>query len=235
MWSSNLRDDFRRRAGSEGRVFLHGQARLQITRLKKNLEKLTTLALLPSHAAELPLAAYVQSLGALSHGDRVMLRKTIIALMTVASVGMLAPTVVSARGGGGGGGGGGHGGGGGFGGGGGGFHGGGFGGGGFGGGGFRGGGFGGGAFRAGAMAGRGFRGGDFHRGFGHRFGYGYGPYYDYGYYDYDYPYYGYGYGYPYYGDSYYNDSYYDNGDCRVVQRRVHTKHGSYLRPVQVCG
>ena len=65
-----------------------------------------------------------------------MLRKTMIALFAAASVGMLAPSVASARGGFGGGGGGFHGGGGG------GFH-----GGGFGGGGFRGGGFGGGGFR----------------------------------------------------------------------------------------
>ncbi len=68
-----------------------------------------------------------------------MLRKTIIAVIAAASVGMLAPNVALARGGGGGG----HGGGG-FGGGGGGFH----GGGGFGGGGFHGGGFGGGGWQA---------------------------------------------------------------------------------------
>src|SRR6266403_2469833 len=79
----------------------------------------------------------------------IMLRKTAIALLAVASVGLAAPTMALARGGGGGGHGGG---GGGMGGG----HGGGFGGG-FGGGGFHGGGFGGGGFHGG-MAG-GFRGG----------------------------------------------------------------------------
>src|SRR6266436_3701280 len=85
----------------------------------------------------------------------IMLRKTAIALLAVASVGLAAPTMALARGGGGGGGGGGHGGGGGGMGGG---HGGGFGGG-FGGGGFHGSGFGGGGFHGG-MAG-GFRGGEF--------------------------------------------------------------------------
>src|SRR3984885_10829834 len=79
-----------------------------------------------------------------------MLRKTMIALCTVASIAMLAPDLAFARGGGGGGGGVHGGGGGGFGGG----HGGGFGGGGFGGG--RAGGFGGGGFAA-----RGFSGGGF--------------------------------------------------------------------------
>ena len=44
---------------------------------------------------------------------------------------------------------------------------------------------------------------------------------------YDYPY---GY-YPY--DS--SDLYADNGNCYVVQRRVHTKHGWRLQPRQVCG
>jgi hypothetical protein len=100
------------------------------------------------------------SRGAIYQGETVMLRKTMIALFTVASIGMLAPSVASARGGGGFGGGGGFHGGGGFGGGG--FHGGGFGGGGFhgggfGGGGFRGGGFGGGGFRSAAIASGGFR------------------------------------------------------------------------------
>jgi hypothetical protein len=52
-------------------------------------------------------------------------------------------------------------------------------------------------------------------------GLGYGLYgYDDGYY-----------GYPYASD----DSYYDNGDCYVVQRRVHTAHGWRRQPVQVCG
>src|SRR5882757_3367027 len=77
----------------------------------------------------------------------IMLRKTAIALLAIASVGLAAPTMALARGGGGGGGGGMGGG-----------HGGGFGGG-FGGGGFHGGGFGGGGFHGG-MAG-GFRGGGF--------------------------------------------------------------------------
>ena len=47
---------------------------------------------------------------------------------------------------------------------------------------------------------------------------------------------------PDYYDDYYDypgyvadDSYYDNGGCYVVQRRVHTRHGWRLRPVQVCG
>jgi hypothetical protein len=151
----------------------------------------------------------------------VMLRKTVIALLAVASVGMASPTMALARGGGGGGGGGG------------GFH-----GGGMGGGGFHGGGFGGGGFRGG-MAG-GFRdGGGFHdrdggfrgrgfrdRDFGRRFGFGFYPYDDYAY---DYPY---GYGYYPYG---YNDAYYDNGSCYVVQRRVHTTQGWRLQPRQVCG
>jgi hypothetical protein len=165
----------------------------------------------------------------------IMLRKTAIALLAVASVGLAAPTMALARGGGGGGGGGHGGGGGGMGGG----H-----GGGFGGGGFHGGGFGGGGFRGGGMAFHdgGFRGGEFRGGrfgefrgrgvhdrdFGRRrFGFGY-PYYDY--YDdyaYDYPY---GY-YPFAS----SDSYADNGSCYVVQRRVHTTHGWRLQPGQVCG
>ena len=44
---------------------------------------------------------------------------------------------------------------------------------------------------------------------------------------YDYPY---GY-YPYAS----SDLYADNGNCYVVQRRVHTKHGWRLQPRQVCG
>src|SRR5229473_2660057 len=101
----------------------------------------------PKH--QLPLepklhpAGSVKSLGAIYQGDTVMLRKTMIALFAAASVGMLAPSVASARGGFGGGGGGFHGGGGG------GFHGGG-------GGGFRGGGFGGGGFHSAAIGGGGF-------------------------------------------------------------------------------
>jgi hypothetical protein len=54
----------------------------------------------------------------------------------------------------------------------------------------------------------------------------------YGLYGYDDGYYGYPYGYDPYATS---DSYYDNGDCYVVQRRVHTAHGWRTKPVQVCG
>ena len=164
------------------------------------------------------------------------LRKTMVALLAVASIGLVSPTMALARGGGGGGGGGGGhgGGGGGFGGGGG--HGGGFGGGGgggfhgggFGGGGFHGGGFGGGGFRGGGMAGGfhggGFHGGGFHgrgfhgRGFRDR-GFAFGGFYPYGYYD-DY-------------DDYelirtamvtatYDDSYADNGELlRSSATRAH--------------
>jgi hypothetical protein len=190
-----------------------------------------------------------------------MLRKTMIALVAAASVAILAPGAALARGGGGGGGGG-HGGGG-FGGGGG-FHGGfggggGFHGGGFGGGGFRAGGIGGGGFRPSAMgagtfrsaaigtagaaavvhsspmaahafaprsgvafAGHGFRDRDGGFRHGRRFAvFGVGPY---GYDDYyDYP------------DYAYDDSYTDDGGCYVVQRRVHTRYGWRLQPVQVCG
>jgi hypothetical protein len=129
-----------------------------------------------------------------------MMRKTIIALFAVAAVGLVQPTVASARGGGGGG----HGGG---------FHGGGFGGGGFRGGGFRGG-FAGGGFHGGR-----FHGGGFHGGFHRRaiVGFGFGPYYD-GYYPYA-----------------YDDSYYGDGGCYLLRRRVHTRHGWRIRPVQVCG
>jgi hypothetical protein len=165
-----------------------------------------------------------------------MLRKTMITLCAVASLGMLAPEMVLARGGGGGGAGG-HGGGGG---------------GGFGGhGGFGGGGgfgarsFGGGSFSnsfaraapagtVGAVQGSRVASGNFGQvgrgGFNHGFRHGrhffadggfWGP----GYYD-DY------WGYPDYA---YDDSYYDNGGCYVVQRRVHTSYGWRVRPVQVCG
>jgi len=128
-----------------------------------------------------------------------MLHKTMIALFTAASVGMLAPSVTSARGGFGGGGGGG-------------FHGG-----------------GGGSFHGAGFGGGGFRGGGFHHGFHHhgrRFAFGafaFGPGYPYAYYgddDYDYPYY---------------DSSYGDSGCYAVQRRVHTRHGWRIRPVQVCG
>jgi hypothetical protein len=166
-----------------------------------------------------------------------MLRKTIIALFALASVGLLAPDAASARGG--------FGGGGGFHGGGGGFHG-GFGGGGFrsaaiGGGGFRsaaiGGGIGrsvivgGGGLRSGVFAANAFRGG-FHHGFrgrgfaigaiGAGLGYGlYGPYgYDSDYYDY-----------PYYVSDGYS---YDDGGCYIAQQRVLTPYGWRFRPVQVC-
>jgi hypothetical protein len=68
----------------------------------------------------------------------------------------------------------------------------------------------------------GSRGGESGRGFGHdhdfgrRFGFGFGGYYPYDTYAYD-------------------NSYYDNGNCYVVQRRVHTTYGWRLQPVQVCG
>jgi hypothetical protein len=147
------------------------------------------------------------------------MRKTMIALFALAAVGLVQPTAAFARGGGGGGGGGGHGGGGGGGGGG---HGGGMGGG----GGGHGGGLGGGGFRGGGFHGgfasRGFHGGGFHRGGFHRrafVGFGLGSY---GYYDGSYPY-------------AYNEDYYDDGGCYVVRRRVHTRYGWRVRPVQVCG
>ena len=102
------------------------------------------------------------------------------------------------------------------------------------GGGFRSAAIGSGGFRSGAFAAHGFRGGGFHHGFRHhgrRFafgafavGLGY-PYGYYGDYDYDYPYYDYA----------YDDSYYGDGGCYVVQRRVHTRYGWRIRPVQVCG
>jgi hypothetical protein len=161
-----------------------------------------------------------------------MMRKTIIALLAVASVGLAAPTMALARGGGGGGGG--HGGGG-MGGG----HGGGFGGG-MGGGGFHGGGFGGGGFHGGGFAGGfhdggGFHGGGFHgRDFGRRFAFGSGQGYGvYDPYDYDDDTGYYGYPYVYYPNGY-SDSYADNGNCSVVQRRVHTTHGWRREPVEVC-
>ena len=178
-----------------------------------------------------------------------MLRKTMIALCAMASIGMLAPDMALARGGGGGGGGGGgHGGGGG--------------------GGF-GGGRGGGGWGGGSFGARGMSGGNFGSGFAHtapnggmnsfaratpngsfgavqgnrfasnRMGRGFdrdhghdrdfrhnrrffiggdfaGDYWD-------------------YPDYAYDDSYYDNGNCYVVQRRVHTSYGWRVRPVQVCG
>jgi hypothetical protein len=185
-------------------------------------------------------------------GGMNMLRRTMIALCTVASIAMLAPGLALARGGGGGGG---HGGGGGG-------HAGGFGGGGF--GGARAGGFGGGGFAArgfsggnfgnsfaraapvgaaagvAAVQGGRFANGSFNRGsFNHgafnrgRFDHGFrhgrrfffaGGFWGPGYDDYwDYP------------DYAYDDSYYDNGGCYIVQRRVHTSYGWRVRPVQVCG
>jgi hypothetical protein len=94
------------------------------------------------------------------------------------------------------------------------------------------GGYGGGAVR-GSMAFHdgGFRGGESGRGFEHdrgfghdrdfgrRFGFGFGGYYPYDYYD----------------NYAYDDPYYDNGNCYVVQRRVHSTRGWRLQPVQVCG
>jgi hypothetical protein len=163
-----------------------------------------------------------------------MLRKTIIAVFAVATIGALSIDAASARGGFGGGGGGG---GGGF------ARGGGMGGGGFrsasiGGGGFRsaaigGGGFrsaaiGGGAFRSAAIGsqfrgvGPGFRHGFHGRGRGLAFaafgaGLGYGLYDPYGY------------------DYAYDDSYYGDGGCYLVRQRVLTRYGWRIRPVQVCG
>jgi hypothetical protein len=72
----------------------------------------------------------------------------------------------------------------------------------------------------------GFHGGGFHgRGFGYGLGgfglgigLGYGLYGPYG-----------GYGYPYY-----DDYYADVGSCYVVRRRVHTRYGWRVRPVEVC-
>jgi hypothetical protein len=169
-----------------------------------------------------------------------MLRKTMVALCAIASIGMLAPDMALARGGHGGGGGGGMGGGG---------------------RGMGGGSFGGHAnFSGGNFAGRGMNTGNFNsfaratpnvavqgnrfagqgnfagnrfahanwnrpgfnHGFRHRhvfFAGGFvGPGYDY----WDYP------------DYAYND-YYDDGGCYVVQRRIHTAYGWRVRPVQVCG
>jgi hypothetical protein len=170
-----------------------------------------------------------------------MLRKTMVALCAIASIGMLAPDMALARGGHGGGGGGGMGGGGGR--------------------GMGGGSFGGHAnFSGGNFAGRGMNTGNFNsfaratpnvavqgnrfagqsnfagnrfahanwnrpgfnHGFRHRhvfFAGGFiGPGYDY----WDYP------------DYAYND-YYDDGGCYIVQRRIHTSYGWRVRPVQVCG
>jgi uncharacterized membrane protein len=130
-------------------------------------------------------------MGELASMETSMARKMMMALVALAAIGLVQPTVAFARGGGG------HGGGGGFHGGGGGFH----------GGGFHGGGFHGGGFHGG-FAGR------FHGGFHRRafVGFGVGPY---AYYD-DYPY--------YYGDG-----------CTIVRRRVMTRYGWRIRPVQVCG
>ena len=161
-----------------------------------------------------------------------MLRKTMIALCAVASIGMLVPDMALARGGVGGGG---HGGGGG-------------------GGGGRGGGLGGGSFGA-----RGFSGGNFSNSFAHaapngnfgavqgnrfasssRIGRGFDRDHDHdrgfrrnrGFFVGDDFFAGDYWDYPNYA---YDDSYYDNGNCYVVQRRVHTSYGWRVRPVQVCG
>lgn len=131
-----------------------------------------------------------------------MFRKTIIALLALASVGLLSPDVALAAHGGGGGGGGGHGGG--FGGGGGGHM------GGFGGGGHMGG------FGGGHGGGFGGHGGGFHGGFHHG---GFGP--------------GIGYG-GYYDDPYYGYEEGEEGQCYLVRRRVHTRHGWRHRTVQIC-
>jgi hypothetical protein len=94
--------------------------------------------------------------------------------------------------------------------------------GGHGGGGHGGGGFGG--HGGGFGRGGGFRGGGFGYGvggFGLGLGLGYGLYGPYGYYG--------GYGYPYY-----DDYYADQGGCYVVRRRVHTRYGWRIRPVEIC-
>ena len=62
-----------------------------------------------------------------------------------------------------------------------------------------------------------FRRGEFHRRAFVGFGLG-----SYGYYDGYYPY-------------AYNDDYYDDGGCYLVRRRVHTRYGWRVRPVQICG
>jgi hypothetical protein len=48
----------------------------------------------------------------------------------------------------------------------------------------------------------------------------------------------YAYGFPYYGpDAFpYDYEYHDDASgCSVVQRLVHTRHGTWFRPVEVCG
>src|SRR5258708_33305487 len=166
-----------------------------------------------------------------------MLRKTIVALFAIASVGMLAPDIALARGGFGGGGMGGFRGGGGF-------------------GGFRAGGIGmGGAgfrsaaispgfrtaafspgIRSGAFAGNAFRGGNFRSGFRHHRGFPFAAaafgaglaYGAYGYYDDDY-YYG---GYPY-DDGYYSGArYYCDGGLYVVQQGGSSPYWWDLPPCQ---
>jgi hypothetical protein len=141
----------------------------------------------------------------LTQGVKDMLRKTIVALFAVASIGLLAPTVASARGGFGG-----------FHGGGGGFHGGGF-------GGFRGGGFHGGGFHGGGFHGGGFRGAGIGLGLlGLGLAGAYGAY-------------GYPYGYGgYYGSPYAYSDYYDDGGCYLVRQRIWTSYGWRVRRVQVC-
>ena len=155
-----------------------------------------------------------------------MLRNTMIALCTVASVAMLAPGMALARGGGGGG----HGGGGGFGGG----HASNF----------------GGSFGAhassfaaapsgnfansmarapngnvGAVQGNRFASGNFARG-GFNHGFRHHRHFVGGFFVDD------GWGYPDYA---YDDTYSDDGGCYIVQQRVHTAYGWRIRPVQVCG
>src|SRR5215212_4345075 len=133
-----------------------------------------------------------------------MLRKSIIALCTIASVGMLAPEVASARAG--------------------------FGGGGVGGTGFRSAAVSGGAFRSGTFAaipGGGFRHRHHHR-HGFPFGAAFGVGLGYGLYA---PYYAaYDYGYPY-DDYVYGASYYGDDGCYIVRRRVLTPFGWRLRRV----
>ena len=88
---------------------------------------------------------------------------------------------------------------------------------------------GGGAFRGGmAFHDGGFRGGEHGRGFDHGRDFGHDR-------DFGHRRFGFFGGFYPYDDYAYDDSYYDNGNCYVVQRRVHTTHGWRLEPVQVCG
>lgn len=93
-----------------------------------------------------------------------------------------------------------------------------------------------GGFGGGHFGGGHFGGGGWHGGYGRGFGYGigafglgvglgyglYGPYGPYGYY-----------GSPYYYGGY--EGYYDDdGGCYLVRRRIHTRYGWRIRPVEIC-